>query len=98
MGLLDRLDAIDRRLGLRRPRRKPPNRRQRWLARHRFAAGLLYAVVLTIVWQLTDLLLDDRGTSLRTVLIQVVTGFLIGVLVATIVRRDCEAWDRRPEA
>ena len=98
MRLLDRLDAIDRRLGLaRRPPRKPPNRRTRWMAGHQWATAFVWGMMLTAVCLLTGLLLD-RDTSLATVLIQGIVGFVVGLVVATTARGDCEAWDRRSEA
>ena len=96
MRLLDRLDAIDRRLGLapNRPPRKPPNRFARWVARHRWAYALIVSILLDAVWALTGLLLDGES-SIAGILVAFPFAFAVGLYTGTAIRNQCEEWDRR---
>jgi hypothetical protein len=98
VGLLDRLDALDRRLGLApKPPKKPPARWRRWLAGHRWAAALVWATAMLATWVVPDLL-SEAELSPVAVLIQVPGAFLFGFVVATVERNRCEAWDQGREA
>lgn len=51
MGLLDRLDAVDRRFGFGwKPLTKAPSRVNRWLARHPWAWAFVYASPWILFW------------------------------------------------
>ena len=97
MRLLDRLDAIDRRLsrGQREPMR-PPRRWGRWIAEHRWETALLHAFVFAAVW-VSIFLFSGGDVSLAVALMQVAAGFALGFLSALMARNACEAWDRRAQ-
>jgi hypothetical protein len=89
--ILDRLDAIDRRMGLapQHPKR-PPSRLTRGLARHHWLGAVLLAVLETAVVTAIE---SHRSVSLVLVLFAL---FLAGNVVSiTEARYRCEAWDRR---
>ena len=97
MGLLDRLDAIDRRFGVGQGPGRPPNRRARWIAKHPWRAGLLYGLVLLIPKIILDVAWDSSGQSLAAVAFSIVVSLLLGFLLAGMVRNAVVKWDREHE-
>ena len=89
MRLLDRLDAIDRRLGL--APRSRPNRITRWVGAHPLRFSLVYAAVIAGAF-LPGVLLTDVSVTLAA--IQVGFGFALGIVLGFKARNECEAWDR----
>ena len=65
MSLLDRLDAVDRRLGLapRSPKR-PPGRLARWMATHPWTTALVPAFAFSISQAVASPLRDGTGPRL----------------------------------
>ena len=92
--IFDRLDAIDRRLGLtpRMPPRKPPSPTSRWLARNRLLASMLLALPLAVFWVVGALLVE--GLSAVGAALQMACALAVGSYLATANRNYCEAWDR----
>ncbi|HEV2759189.1 MAG TPA: hypothetical protein VGV86_06425 [Acidimicrobiales bacterium] len=97
MGVLDRLDSIDRRFGVGQGKRRPPNRLEQWNAKHPWMAGLLYGVVLLVPTIVLEVAWDASGRGFAAVTISLVVYLLLGFLLACMVRNAVVKWDQEHE-
>lgn len=97
MGVLDRLDSIDRRFGVGQGKRRPPNRLEQWNAKHPWMAGLLYGVVLLVPTIVLEVASDASGRGFAAVTISLVVYLLLGFLLACMVRNAVVKWDQEHE-
>src|SRR4051794_22372499 len=90
MGILGRLDAADRSLGLGfRPLRKPPSRSTRWIVIHPWLWGFVYATPWILLW-VARVAMGQAGVLWMLGPLPVVP---IGYLQTVQWRRQVERWD-----
>lgn len=88
MGFLDRLDAIDDRLGLGPASKRPPRRLTRWTAGHPWLFTLAWVALMAGL----ELVTKGVGAGLGIT----VAGYLVlGYLVALSVQNRVRIWDAR---
>lgn len=93
VGLLERLDAIDRRLGVGRTPKRPPNRFVRWMARHPWWMALFYAAAIAVPIIVGDAL-DGFASLAFSVVVTALLSLPVGVGMALSARNAVERWDQ----
>ncbi len=91
MGLLDRLDALDRRLGLaHRPPKRAPTRLARWMAARPWRTAITWGAVAIALLAVLGLLSDGGDMGL---VIPAVIQFPLGYICGLSARNAVQAWD-----